>query len=50
MAGFAAAALIALFCVMFVTAEDWWPMGRRILARLALLLASAAALGAAQYL
>ncbi len=44
MAGFVGAALIALICLLFVTAEDWWPMGRQVLilvlAVLALMLAA----------
>jgi hypothetical protein len=45
MAGFAVAALIAMFCLLAVTAEDWWPIGRRILSMLFVFLALAAAVG-----
>jgi hypothetical protein len=31
MVGFAASILIALGALLMVTAEDWWPMGKRFL-------------------
>lgn len=33
MLGFLIAALIAMFCFLVVTAEDWWQSGRQILCR-----------------
>lgn len=45
-----AAALVALLCLMLVSVEDWWQMGRRILWQLLALAGLALVIGAAQYL
>ena len=50
MTGFVLASLIALFCLLFVSAEDWWPMGRRILGLLLVFAAAALAVSGLGYI
>ena len=47
---FAAAALIGMLALLFVTAEDWWPMGRQVLGTGLVFEAVAVALSVADYL
>lgn len=50
MAGFLVAAGIAAICLLSVTAEDWWPLCRRILSALIVVAAVLLCAGGIGYL